>query len=138
MIVLDTDVLSAAMLTRPEARVVAWLDSQPRVSVWTTSVTVFEVRFGIALLPIGQRRDRLERMFEQVLNGIEHRILSFDTNAAEQTATLMAARRRTGRTGELRGAMIAGIAIARHATLATRNTRHFTDLPLTVVDPWTA
>jgi toxin FitB len=138
MIVLDTDVLSAAMLTRPEARVVAWLDSQPRVSVWTTSVTVFEVRFGIALLPIGQRRDRLERVFEQVLNGIEHRILSFDTNAAEQTAALMAARRRTGRTGELRDAMIAGIAIARHATLATRNTRHFADLPLTVVDPWTA
>jgi toxin FitB len=138
MIVLDTDVLSAAMLTRPEARVVAWLDSQPRVSVWTTSVTVFEVRFGIALLTIGQRRDRLERVFEQVLNGIEHRILSFDTNAAEQTAALMAARRRTGRTGELRDAMIAGIAIARHATLATRNTRHFADLPLTVVDPWTA
>jgi toxin FitB len=138
MIVLDTDVLSAAMLTRPKARVVAWLDSQPRISVWTTSVTVFEVKFGIALLPIGQRRDRLERVFEQVLNGIEHRILSFDTNAAEQTAALMAARRRTGRTGELRDAMIAGIAIARHATLATRNTRHFADLPLTVVDPWTA
>jgi toxin FitB len=77
-------------------------------------------------------------VFEQVLNGIEHRILSFDTNAAEQTAALMAARRRTGRTGELRDAMIAGIAIARHATLATRNTRHFADLPLTVVDPWTA
>jgi len=50
----------------------------------------------------------------------------------------MAARRRAGRGGELRDAMIAGIAIARHATLATRNTRHFADLPMAVVDPWTA
>lgn len=139
MIVLDTDVLSRAMLPRPDPAVVSWLDRQARISVWTTAVTVLEVRFGIALLPSGSRRSRLERAFERVLGEmIEERILPFDTAAAAVTASLMAHRRRLGRTVDLRDAMIAGIAIARHATLATRNTRHFTDLPLAVIDPWSA
>lgn len=139
MIVLDTDVLSGLMLPRPDAAVVAWLDWQARISVWTTAITVLEIRFGIALLPLGSRRTRLERAFERVLADlIENRILPFDTAAAEETAALMAERRRSGRAGELRDAMIAGIAIARHATLATRNTRHFADLPVAVVDPWGA
>jgi predicted nucleic acid-binding protein len=50
----------------------------------------------------------------------------------------MAERRQAGRPAELRDTMIAGIAIARHATLATRNTRHFADLPVAVVNPWAA
>ena len=61
MIVLDTNVLSALMRTSPEAVVVAWLDRQPADSVWLTSITVFEARFGLALLPKGRRRSSLER-----------------------------------------------------------------------------
>jgi len=139
MIVIDTDVLSGLMRPGPDAAVVNWLDRQARTSVWTTAITVFEVRFGIALLPSGSRRAGLEAAFERVVvEMIEDRIVPFDTTAAEATAALMAERRRSGRTGELRDGMIAGIAIARHATLATRNTRHFADLPVAVVDPWTA
>jgi len=91
MIVLDTDVLSALMLTRPASAVVDWLDRQARLTVWTSSVTVFEVRYGIALLPIGSRRSRLERDFERVLSeAIDDRIAPFDTLAAEEAAALMA------------------------------------------------
>jgi len=127
------------MITRPAPAVVDCLDRQPRVTVWTTSITVFEVRYGIALLPIGSRPNRLERDFERVLSeAIEDRIASFDPKAAEETAVLMAERRRSGRTGELRDAVIAGIVTARHATLATRNTRHFADLSVAVIDPWAA
>lgn len=137
MIILDTDVLSALMLGEPVQGVVRWLDRQPRTSVWTTSITVFEVRFGIALLPLGSRRTRLQSDFERVIgHAIEDRIAPFDSAAAEETALLMADRKWSGRAVELRDSMIAGIAIARHATLATRNTRHFADLPVTVVDPW--
>jgi len=139
MIVIDTDVLSGLMLPGPDPAVVAWLDRQARSSVWTTSITVFEIRFGIVLLPPGSRRSRLERSFDRLVTEmIEDRIVSFDTGAAKEAATLMAERRRSGRTGDIRDTMIAGIAMARHATLATRNTRHFADLPVAVVDPWTA
>ena len=48
----------------------------------------------------------------------------------------MAIRQRKGRVVDLRDAMIAGIALAHRATLATRNTRHFDDLSTPVVNPW--
>jgi predicted nucleic acid-binding protein len=137
MIILDTDVVSGAMRPRADLAVIGWLDRQPRASVWSASISVLEIRFGIALLPLGARRTQLERAFGLVMNQlIEDRIVPFDTSAAEETATLMANRRRAGREGELRDSMIAGIAIARGATLATRNIRHFADLPVPVVDPW--
>jgi predicted nucleic acid-binding protein len=139
MIILDTDVLSALVRENAEQVVRTWLDEQPRSSVWTTSVTVFEIRFGLALMPAGQRRSRLEIAFaESLRDDLEARILPFDERAAEETAILMADRRRAGRPIEPRDTMIAGIAISRRATLATRNTRHFMDLPTPVVDPWAA
>lgn len=56
MIILDTNVLSALMRSAPDAEVIAWLDEQPSESIWITSVTEFESRFGLALLPEGKRR----------------------------------------------------------------------------------
>jgi hypothetical protein len=100
---------------------------------------LLEIQFGIERLPIGRRRSALTIALEQVLVlDIEGRVLPFDADAAAETAVLMAERQRTGRTGDLRDSMIAGIAIAHRATLATRNTRHFSDLPVPVVDPWAA
>ena len=55
MIVLDTNVLSALMQLQPDAQVVAWLDGQPAESIWLSTVTVFEARYGLALLADGQR-----------------------------------------------------------------------------------
>jgi hypothetical protein len=69
---------------------------------------------------------------------LERRVLSFDLVAAEAAAALMEARRRAGRTTDVRDTMIAGIALARRATLATRNERHFDDLEVPVVNPWQA
>lgn len=138
MILLDTDMLSGLMRPQPEAAVVAWLDRQPRISVWITAITVLEIRFGIALMPPGSRRTRLEGAFDRAIEKIEGRIVSFDAPAAEEAANLMAERRRQGRPIELRDTMIAGVAIAQRATLATRNIRHFADLPVAVVDPWVA
>lgn len=120
-----------------EPVVLAWLDQQPRHSIWTTSVTIFEIRFGLAVMPLGRRRTRLETDFEgSIREDLEGRILPFDAIAAEKTATLMAMRRQAGRPAELRDSMIAGIAIAHRATLATRNTRNFENMPVPVVNPW--
>jgi predicted nucleic acid-binding protein len=69
---------------------------------------------------------------------IDHRIADFDAVAAQQAGDLRAARQKKGRPGDLGDSMIAGIVIARHAILATRNIAHFRDIPATVVDPWTA
>ena len=139
MIVLDTNVLSALMRTNPEVVVVAWLDRQPADSVWLTSITVFEARFGLALLPKGRRRSGLERAFERVLTeDLSNRILALDEMAAVTAAQLAADRQRSGRPVDLRDTLIAGIAQSRRATIATRNARHFEGLDVPVVDPWHA
>jgi predicted nucleic acid-binding protein len=124
---------------RPSAdqKVVGWLDKQPRSSIWTTSVTILEICFGLQILPLGKRRTILNQAFEQVLvDKLERRVAPFDTVAAQQAADLMALRRKKGRPGELRDTMIAGIVLTCHATLATRNISHFEDLSVPVVNPW--
>ena len=139
MIILDTNVLSTLMKTRPDAAVVAWLDRQPTESIWITSITVFESRLGLALLPDGRRRQSLEAAFEQILEAdLDFRVLDFDSAATAAAAALAADRKRAGKPVDIRDTQIAGIAVARRATLATRNVRHFADLHVPVVDPWGA
>jgi len=137
VIILDTNVLSALMRTAPEAAVVRWLDQQPAESIWITSITLFETRLGLALLPKGRRRQSLETAFDRLLEeDLENRVLDFDSAAAIEAAALAARRQRAGRPVDVRDTQIAGIALARRATLATRNVRHFQDLNVAVVDPW--
>ena len=136
MIILDTNVLSELMLKIPDPGVLDWLDQQPRASIWTTSVTVLEVRFGIQILEHSRRRAALGEAFEQLLARMGHRIAAFDAAAADHAGDLMAARHKKGRPGEFRDTMIAGIVIAQHATLATRNVEHFKDAAIPLVNPW--
>ena len=137
MIILDTNVLSALMRDEPDPSVATWLDTQPTESVWTTTITLLEVRTGLELLDPSRRRQRLEEAFEQLVAGdLDDRVLAFDAAAADASATLVAKQQRAGRSIEIRDAQIAGISLARKATLATRNERHFKDLGVRLVDPW--
>lgn len=139
MIILDTNVLSALMREIPDTKVITWLDAQSRTSVWTSSVTVLEIRFGLHIMATGEKRSLLSQAFERLLDGIGHRIAAFDdAAAAAQTASLMASSQRRGRPVELRDTMIAGIVLARHAGLVTRNVAHFEDLTVPVLNPWAA
>ena len=139
MILLDTNVISALMQRRPDPAVVGWIDELPAESVWTTAVTVCEVWYGIELLAAGRRRRQLEEAFAKALDeDFEGRVVPFDRDAARAAAAIAATQRRAGRTIDFRDMEIAGIAMARKATLATRNTRHFEGLGLDLVDPWAA
>ena len=139
VIILDTNVLSSLMRHEPDEPVLAWFARTPAESVWTTSVTVFEIRSGIEILVEGKRRRELYEAFEAVLlEDLEHRVLSFDVPAADAAAAIAATQRRVGRPVEVRDIQIAGIAAARRAALATRNTRHFEGIGLSLVNPWSA
>lgn len=139
MILLDTNVLSAMMRRETDPVVVAWLDAQPPESIWTTAITVFEIRFGIEILATGRKRKALEEAFASALDeDFDGRVLAFDQAAADAAAAIAARQREAGRPVEIRDVQIAGIAAARKATLATRNTRHFDGTGIALVDPWTA
>ena len=137
MIILDTSVLSALMRQEPDPPVLQWLDLQAPESIWITSMTLFESRLGMALVPDGRRRRALESAFARLLEeDLENRLLPFDSDAALQAANLAAERQRAGRQVDIRDTQIAGIAQARRATLATRNPRQFAGLTIAVVSPW--
>jgi predicted nucleic acid-binding protein len=101
------------------------------------SISIFEIRFGIEVLEKGRRQRRIEEAFERaLLADFEERILVVDEPAAREAASLAARRQRMGRIVGIHDTLIAGIAVSRKADLATRNVRHFDDLEIRVMDPW--
>ncbi len=137
MIVLDTNVISEIMLPRPEPQVLIWLDRQPGSSIWITSVNLFEIRSGLQSMPAGKRRTALMDLFERwLVEVVEGRIVNFDEAAARRAADMNALRKEMGHPVDSRDTMIAGIVMASHATLATRNVKHFEGIASPVVNPW--
>ena len=137
MIILDTNVLSAIMRPVPELAVARWMDRQSQDSIWITTVTVMEILAGLEQMSAGRRRRELENAFHKLLDDLIHgQVAPFDISAAEHSGRLMARRILKGLSVESRDIMIAGIAEALGATLATRNLPHFADLTVAVVSPW--
>jgi len=137
MIVLDTNVISELMQDKTNTLVVKWLDAQPIESIWTTSVCVYEILYGIHLLKKGKRRRYLEKAFEKILDqNMEGRVLDFDSTAAWKAAPMSAKLRAAGRPVEIRDVQIAGIVASRRGTLATGNTKHFFDTGISLINPW--
>jgi hypothetical protein len=137
MIVLDTNVVSQLVRRQAAPEVLAWLDRQAFSSFRLTVVSVMEIRFGIEMMPAGRKKDRTAGEWAALLdNAFATRILSFDASAAEIAGRLSAQRVRRGLNIDTNDTQIAAIAIAHNAAIATRNVRHFPDLPVAVLDPW--
>jgi hypothetical protein len=136
MIVLDTNVISELMHVSPDQNVVAWMNHQPRSSIWLTAITIFEINYGLEIMASGRKQLGLRNSFEVLLSKFEERIALFDQPSAQRAAELMASRQKRGMPRDLRDTMIAGIVVARHANLATRNVTHFSDIRATVINPW--
>jgi len=140
VIILDTNIISELMQAEPNPKVFEWLDGVPSESAWITSISVFELRYGIEQLATGRQRQRLQDAFSRVVDIDFHdRILPLDYDSAMATALIAAEHKRFGRPAELRDTLIAGIVVSRRAELfATRNTRHFQNLDVRVINPWMA
>jgi toxin FitB len=135
-IVLDTNVVSELMGAAPDAHVEGWVRGVPPAMVYTTSVTLAEVRFGIARLPAGRRRALLADAADDVFGAFADRVLPFDAAAAVQYADVVIEREHAGAPIAGFDAQIAAICRSRGAALATRNTDDFSRLGLDLFDPW--
>jgi predicted nucleic acid-binding protein len=137
VILLDTNVISELVRARPNPLVLAWLDRRALASVWMSSISVMELRFGVELLDAGRRKSDLSAAVTRLMETtFGDRIATFDSQAAEIAGRLAAVRRRRGSTVDHRDTQIAGIALALGATLVTRNIRDFADLDLKLENPW--
>jgi toxin FitB len=137
VIVLDTNVLSETLRRAPAASVSRWMKAQPSTSLFTTTICEAEIFYGLALMPRGRRRTRLEQAVAAIFEeDLADRILPFDSAAARAFGPIAAIRRGLGRPITEFDAQIAAIAHSRGATLATRNVEDFANCGIKVISPW--
>ncbi|MDR1189146.1 MAG: type II toxin-antitoxin system VapC family toxin [Bifidobacteriaceae bacterium] len=138
MIVLDTNVVSEMMRSRPDPAVERWTAGQDFETLRLSAVTIAEVAFGIARLASGRRRDRLTEKLDETVAMFEGRILPFDTETARLYGTLAARAQKAGRTLPVADGYIAATAALTGFAVATRDTEPFEAVGLAVIDPWAA
>jgi toxin FitB len=134
---LDTNVLSELLRSRPDSTVLAWMASQPTNALFVSAVTQAEMLLGPRLLPAGTRRQRLQQALEAMFReDFAGRILPFDSSCTAPYAEVVAIRRRAGRPMSQFDAQIAAIALSHRLGLATRNVPDFEDCGLKLTNPW--
>ncbi|MEO5326408.1 type II toxin-antitoxin system VapC family toxin [Mesorhizobium sp. CC13] len=137
MILIDTNVISEPWKPAPNAQVLSWIDAQTIETLYLSAVTVAELRFGIATMPVGKRRTTLhDRLEGDVLPLFADRILPFDLDASKAFAELMARAQKSGKAIGTADGYIAAIAASRGLVVATRDTSGFAAAGLTVINPW--
>jgi predicted nucleic acid-binding protein len=139
VILLDTNVLSEALKAQPNSAVVTWLDRNFDDCA-LCSVVLFEMKAGAALLCRGRRRDMLDRAIDRTTARFGARFYNFDSSAALAAARIIDTARDKAlpiqQSQKLADLQLAGIATAYGLELATRNTKDFRGLGLTLIDPW--
>jgi predicted nucleic acid-binding protein len=137
MILLDTNVVSEAMRLNPDQHVINWIDAQPLETLYLSSISVAELRAGVALLPPGKRRATLQEGLErEILPLFTGRVLSFDLPCTHQYAELLAKARKLGRALGTADALVAAVAGANAFSVATRDVLPFRGVGLNVINPW--
>ena len=137
MIVLDTNILSELMRPSPDPAVEAWVTGRAAASLFFSAVGEAELRYGVAIMPAGRRREALTSEIEAMLReDFEGRVLPFDSDAARAYAEIASTRRFAGRPISQADSQIAAIARSRGMAVATRNVRDFDDMEIEVIDPW--
>lgn len=139
MYAIDTNVASELMRPTPAPAVAAWIAEQNASDLVLTAISEAELRYGVAIVPAGRRRNELQAAMTRWLRvGFGGRILPFDSAAARHYADIASGRRRVGRPMGEADCQIAAICRSRGAALVTRNIRDFRDTGIETIDPWTA
>jgi predicted nucleic acid-binding protein len=137
MIILDTNVISEPLRQAPESRVIEWIDAQVLETLYLSAITVAELRFGMASLPAGKRRDRLQESLEkQILPLFAGRVLPFDMSVSQAYSELMAKARAAGLAIGTADGYIAATAAANGMMVATRDVSPFEAAGVDVINPW--
>ncbi len=137
MIILDTNVVSEAMKSAPSPVVVNWLNAQHVQSLFLTTVSVAELRYGIERLPDGRRKSALWAVLEFTMGRLfATRILPFDQPAAEEAARIAAETEARGKKVSNADGQIAAVARTHGSAVATRDARPFAAVGVRVIDPW--
>jgi len=136
---LDTNCVSELVRVRPEPRVQKWVEAADENLLYLSVLTLGEIRKGIACLPQGTRRTRLETWLEVDLRPrFAGRILTIDEPIADRWGALTGEAIRRGRVLSAIDALLAATALEYNLTIVSRNIGHFAAVQVPVLNPWEA
>ncbi len=139
MILLDTNLISEPLKLSADAGVLSWIDAQSIDTLYLSAISLAELRFGIAALPTGKRKETLHLGLEQrILPLFADRILPFDASASQAYADILSTARTQGRAISTADGYIAATAKRHGFMVATRDASPFEAAGLTVINPWTS
>jgi toxin FitB len=134
---LDTNIPSELIRSRPDPRIGKWLYAQEETSLYLSVVTIGELRRGFISLAPSKRRDELERWFEgDLLRSFRERILPVTHSIADRWGVLDAECTLKGTPLNTADGMIAATALEHGLILVTRNVRDFAGLGVELFNPW--
>lgn len=137
MYLLDTNIISELIRPRPDKNVIAWVNRQPLQLLYTTAISKAELYYGIRLQPEGKRKEQLSKAVNELFrDGLDPRVLGFDSRSTEFFAEIASSRRFAGLPISTADAQIAAICRQHQMTLVTRNTSDFSGCGIEIVNPF--
>ena len=135
---LDTNVISEFnQRGEPNQRVKSWLEAADTDSLYTSVLTLGEIRFGVELLPPGKRRTQLELWLDRdVPEWFEDRILPVDRSISDRWGVVRAQAQMKGRSLSVIDALLAATALQYNLAMVSRNVSDFAVVGLAVINPW--
>jgi predicted nucleic acid-binding protein len=134
---LDTNCISELVRLKPEPRVMAWMQAAEETLLYLSVLTLGEIRKGLAGLPQGKRRTRLEPWLEIELGArFAGRILPIDVPVADRWGLLAATAKKEGKTLSTVDGLLAATALHHNLTVVSRNVSDFADTRVQVLNPW--
>ena len=129
---LDTNVLSEIIRKRPEATVLAHLRDAPQDALFTSSVSVMELRLGAVRTHGGSIL--WQRIRREVLARVK--ILPLDEETAERAGEILADLASRGSPIGIEDVTIGATALVAHLAVVTRNVEHLSRIRGLVVENW--
>lgn len=134
---LDTNILSELRKAKPEPKVVDFIAAQPINTLYVSSVTFAEIRFGIELLPDIERRIELtDWLMLKVRPMFEGRVLQISEDIMFKWRLLVEDGRKIGYTFSQPDLIIAATGLHHGLTVVSRNTTDYVHTKVQFLNPW--
>jgi toxin FitB len=136
---LDTNVLSELRRPRSEPKVVAFIAAQPLDSLFVSTVTLAEIRFGIEMLDdAGRRAELIDWLTHKVRPMFDQRVLPVTEDIMLKWRLLVEEGRKAGHTFSQPDLIIAATALEHGLTVVSRDTDDYQRARVAVLDPWSS
>jgi predicted nucleic acid-binding protein len=134
---LDTNVLSELRRPKPSPKVLAFIGAQPLESLYISTITLAEIRFGIELVTDAIYRVELnDWLTHKVRPMFGQRVLPISEDVMLKWRLLVEDGRKVGHTFSEPDLIIAATALHHGLTIVSRNTGDFEKARVPIIDAW--